>query len=99
MFMALMRRWMHSILTYGERRRDRHRRKTKAERDRYASDLITRFERLREKTRLHNQDAVMMLCYHELDQILNHLDKTKHQFTNQRASFRSGPVAPATNTS
>jgi hypothetical protein len=89
MFITLMRRWLHSILTYGERRMDRHRRKTKAERDLYTLELISRFERLREKTRFHNQDAVMMLCYHELDQIFSHLDKSRKQFSNQRATFRS----------
>jgi hypothetical protein len=89
MFITLMRRWVQSLLSYGERRRDRHRRKTKAERERFTIELITRLERLREKTRFHNQDAVMMLCNRELDQILIRLDKTKKQFNNQRATFRS----------
>ncbi|CAM0136440.1 unnamed protein product [Umbelopsis sp. WA50703] len=88
-FLSMMRRWIQHVLNYGERRRDRYRQKTKAERDRYTLDLIARFDRLREKTRFHNQDAVMMLCYRELDQILSHLDRNKSQFNNQRASFRT----------
>lgn len=88
----MMRRWIQHVLKYGERRRDRSRQKTKAERDSYTLDLITRFDRLREKTRFHNQDAVMMLCYRELDQILSHLDRSNSQFSNQRATFRTTPT-------
>ncbi|KAJ2960445.1 hypothetical protein NQZ79_g4239 [Umbelopsis isabellina] len=91
-FLSMMRRWIQHVLNYGERRRDRSRQKTKAERDRYTLDLIARFDRLREKTRFHNQDAVMMLCYRELDQILSHLDRSKSQFSNQRATFRTAPT-------